>query len=346
MKRARLLLAAAFLASLLGACAVTDEQDNLGPSVYAPPPHTEDPARIALPPVYRPFFDALEDEGDWTLVEPYGYCFRPRVNFVAWRPYQDGWWEPSDSFGWIWNTDEPFGWVTYHYGAWFYDEYQGWLWQPGPNWGPAWVAWVETGDYIGWAPLAPVSYDRFDRIPDGVFTYAQTQQFSARNVAQQALYVSRLPQATSNYHAIVNLGRANGVTFNKGPDAVQLRSRGGLVGTTIDADILPRVPLKPGVAKPNEADVLERTNRLVDEGARELRRMREGQLPPTAPRLLPPPTAMPRAPKPKPVARDTTVRRDSTHAAAPHDSTLHRPTPRRTPPRQRADQVPDTTSAR
>ncbi len=345
MKLVRVLPVFALLALLNGACAVTDEQDQLGPSAYAP--RAEDPARIALPAEYRPFYDALVDEGDWTLVEPYGYCFRPRVNFTAWRPYQDGWWEPSDTFGWIWNTDEPFGWVTYHYGAWFYDEYQGWLWQPGTIWGPSWVAWVDTGDYIGWAPLAPVAYDQFDRVPDGVFTYAATSQFSARNVAQQALYVSRLPQGTSTYHAIVNLGRANGATFNKGPDPVALRTRGGLVGSTIDAATLPRVPLAREAVKPNEADVIARTNRLVDEGERELRRMRAGQLPPQAPHFLPPPAATPRAlPRSKPAARDTTAHRDSTHAVAPADSTRHRPTPHRTPPRQRDGRLPDTTSAR
>jgi len=110
---------------------------------YSPPP--QDPARIGLQPMYRPFFDELKDDGDWTLIEPYGWCFRPRVNFVAWRPYVDGWWEPSDYYGWVWTSTEPFGAITYHYGAWFYDEYQGWVWEPGLIWGPAWVAWAAAG---------------------------------------------------------------------------------------------------------------------------------------------------------------------------------------------------------
>ena len=30
------------------------------------------PARIGLPRIYRPFVDALEESGDWVLIEPYG----------------------------------------------------------------------------------------------------------------------------------------------------------------------------------------------------------------------------------------------------------------------------------
>jgi hypothetical protein len=30
------------------------------------------------PPEYRVFYDALVDYGDWILIEPYGWVFRPR----------------------------------------------------------------------------------------------------------------------------------------------------------------------------------------------------------------------------------------------------------------------------
>ena len=53
-----------------------------------------------------------QDDGDWTLIEPYGYVFRPHVNFVAWSPYQYGFWAPSDVYGWVWISAEPFGWAT------------------------------------------------------------------------------------------------------------------------------------------------------------------------------------------------------------------------------------------
>ena len=69
-------------------------------------------ARLGLAPGLRPFYDELEPYGDWVLVEPQGWVFRPRVNTVAWRPYQDGHWEPTYSFGWVWESHEPFGWIT------------------------------------------------------------------------------------------------------------------------------------------------------------------------------------------------------------------------------------------
>src|SRR5262245_52948346 len=40
-------------------------------------------ARAGLRPEYRVFYDALTDYGDWTVVEPYGYVFRPAVTFAT-----------------------------------------------------------------------------------------------------------------------------------------------------------------------------------------------------------------------------------------------------------------------
>ncbi len=323
-RRTAFAVALTALLALVAGCAATDQQGGAGSSAYTS--HAEPAARIGLPPAYRVFYDELQDEGDWTLVEPYGWVFRPRVNFVAWRPYQDGWWEPSDYYGWIWNTYEPFGWITYHYGTWFYDEYQGWVWAPGPVWGPAWVAWVESNDYIGWAPLPPATYDRFDTVPDGVFTYAPVSQFTARNVAQQATFAAHLPSGGSRFHAIVNVGRVNNVVFNKGPDLVELQRRAGALGERADETAIPRVRLGAGAPAITESDLQSRTARMVDEGERELRLYRDqGVMPPVMHEPAPPmpsPPAEPAGPPPphyKPSA-----------PAAPAD-TLHKrraPTPR------------------
>jgi hypothetical protein len=309
------------LAGLVGSCAATDNANDPGPSAYAPP--AQEPARMGLAPIYRPFIDALKDEGDWTLIEPYGWCFRPRVNFVAWRPYLDGWWEPSDSWGWIWNTDEPFGWITYHYGAWFYDSYQGWVWQPGPVWGPAWVAWVEAGDYVGWAPLAPATWDGFGAVPGGIFTYAGAQQLASRDVGQQALYLTHLPETKAPARAIVNIGRVNGVAFNRGPDPFWLQEKGAPIPALADPAAIPRARLGTIPVKPNEADLLARTNRVTAEGQREWRALRQqGIAPPPLPagsvpsrRLAPPDLrpAKPPVPVAKPGVKDES-RRDSTAA--------------------------------
>src|SRR5262249_27796664 len=40
-------------------------------------------ARASLQPEYRMFYDALADYGDWKLIQPFGYVFRPRVSFES-----------------------------------------------------------------------------------------------------------------------------------------------------------------------------------------------------------------------------------------------------------------------
>ncbi len=279
-RRIAIWTAALFLAALAGSCAVTDGQDGYGRSAYSPPP--QDPARIGLQPIYRPFFDALKDEGDWTLIEPYGWCFRPRVNFVAWRPYGDGWWEPSDSWGWIWNTHEPFGWITYHYGGWFYDSYQGWVWQPGSVWGPAWVAWVEVGDYVGWAPLGPSQWDGFSQVPGGMFTFADARQLASRDMGQQALYLTRLPETSAPTREIANVGHADGIAFNRGPDFTRLLQLGAAVPEHVDGNALPRVRLGAASVQPNEEDLRASTARVTTEAVREWRALREHGIAPPA----------------------------------------------------------------
>ncbi len=122
---------------------------------YVPDAHPGPAARAALLPEYRIFYDELKDYGDWILVEPYGFVFRPRTEFASWTPYYDGFWSPSDSYGWVWVSAEPYGWATFHYGRWFEDPYQGWVWVPGIDWAPAWVSWSGSGDYVGWAPMGP-----------------------------------------------------------------------------------------------------------------------------------------------------------------------------------------------
>ena len=131
MPRLRTVLALAVALTLAG-CASTGYQ-AVSPTMSA--------AKAGLQPEYRIFYDALEEYGDWNLIEPYGYVFRPRVSFVAWQPYQEGFWVPSDVWGWVWISSEPFGWATYHYGTWMNDRFQGWVWVPGLDWGPAWVSW-------------------------------------------------------------------------------------------------------------------------------------------------------------------------------------------------------------
>jgi hypothetical protein len=95
-------------------------------------------------------------------LKPYGYwmeidnviVWKPGRVQSDWQPYTYGRWVNS-SYGWLWDSDEPYGDVVFHYGRWFYDSYEGWVWVPGYEWAPAWVEWRYDNDYIGWAPLSP-----------------------------------------------------------------------------------------------------------------------------------------------------------------------------------------------
>lgn len=204
-----------------GSCAVDGGPGGGG--MPAPPTHaSSDAARLGLSPVLRPFYDELRDYGDWVLVEPQGWVFRPNVNTVAWRPYQDGQWVPSYTFGWVWESNEPFGWITDHYGFWFHDDFQGWVWKPYGAWAPSWVAWVQVGSYVGWAPLAPEGQTSYDKVPGGVFTYVPTNALAQRSAALHASYVTSVPDDGSEMRLIDRVASNKGVHWNAGPDPAEI----------------------------------------------------------------------------------------------------------------------------
>jgi hypothetical protein len=104
---------------------------------------------------YSQFYDQLEEHGRWKEHPRFGYVWLPNADDGNWRPYTVGHWVNTEEHGWYWNSEEPWGWATYHYGRWVRDEEEGWIWIPGREWAPAWVAWRESDEYIGWAPLPP-----------------------------------------------------------------------------------------------------------------------------------------------------------------------------------------------
>jgi hypothetical protein len=100
------------------------------------------------------FYSALAPYGQWIELNDGMTAWHPRVTQRPWSPYTYGRWEWTAD-GWYWDSDEPFGYITYHYGRWYNDEYYGWIWVPDDQWAPAWVEWRYDDDYIGWAPLSP-----------------------------------------------------------------------------------------------------------------------------------------------------------------------------------------------
>lgn len=141
------------------------------------------------------FYDELAPHGDWVWYRG-GYVFVPGDVDDRWRPYALGRWVYTDDYGWMWNSDEPFGWATYHYGRWGYSDDLGWYWVPGRVWAPAWVSWRRGPDYVVWAPLPPTYGDDYydgeddddyevadNDIPDNYWNAVPAASFLAANLA-------------------------------------------------------------------------------------------------------------------------------------------------------------------
>ena len=186
---------------------------------------------------YSIFYDRLAPQGRWFDVTGYGYCFQPRDARVAtWRPYVDGCWSWT-SLGWSWQSNEPFGWATYHYGRWIHLTQYGWLWVPGSEWAPAWVAWRQSRDHVGWAPLPPergacvsVQRDCDSRYGLGPasYTFIQTTNFirpSYVTICHPVSYNSTIFRSTVNTTQIVpcsDRSRRNMFMHHGGPPRHQI----------------------------------------------------------------------------------------------------------------------------
>lgn len=110
------------------------------------------------------FYDELKDHGEWVDYGDYGPVWYPTGVQENWRPYVDGRWTPSEE-GYVFETQEPWGFATYHYGNWMPTPEYGWVWVPGRTWYPNTVTWrtspeseAPDASYIGWAPIPPPNY--------------------------------------------------------------------------------------------------------------------------------------------------------------------------------------------
>jgi hypothetical protein len=110
------------------------------------------------------FYEELNQHGEWVEYGNYGPVWYPTRVQENWRPYVDGRWTPAEE-GYVFETQEPWGWATYHYGNWMPTEDYGWVWVPGRTWYPNTVSWRTSAEsvgpsesYIGWAPIPPPNY--------------------------------------------------------------------------------------------------------------------------------------------------------------------------------------------
>jgi len=298
---AALAAGAALLALLQLSCATSG-----GPETHSMPA-----ARASLRPEYRVLYDDLQDYGDWVLIEPFGFVFRPRTRFSSWSPYFDGFWSPSDSYGWVWVSGEPFGWATYHYGAWLNDSYQGWVWVPGLEWAPAWVAWTGNQSYVGWAALTPSGN------PAGRFLVVPVTDLGTTDLRSRVLPPDRANTALQNAQPIENSAQGDHVIVNRGPSIDWVERVAGPLRRARLEDVAPRLGTSsaaddPPVVTPRPLPSTREFRRTTESAAAEARTiMQQKQLAPVViPRILLT-DAPPRAPSPNSGLRPVKAKRDS-----------------------------------
>jgi len=150
-----------------------------------------------------------------------------------WRPYTYGRWAYTGRYGWRWNSDKQFGWATYHCGRWGFSSQVGWFWVPGSRWGPAWVSWRSSDNYLAWAPLPP-SYDEdvsinirvetvsdyyWQVVPTGAFVSTDLSRYIVRDESRYEPILQKtrpLGNVTINNNVVVNnVVNVNGQTRGK-----------------------------------------------------------------------------------------------------------------------------------
>ena len=173
------------------------------------------------------FYDHLEPYGYWREVGDYGYCWQPADVDEDWRPYSDGAWVYTDA-GWTWESGEPYGWAVYHYGRWANVAEIGWVWIPGTEWGPGWVSWRHSPQYVGWAPRPPEAtfsisigfrswVDDYYDIGPSSYCFVENRHFGSRRLRD--VFVDRRQNLTiiNQTTNITNISYVNNVVYNGGP---------------------------------------------------------------------------------------------------------------------------------
>ncbi len=117
------------------------------------------PSARYLPSELDVYSSDFDSNGRWVVTPDYGRCWIPTVGIsVGWAPYHSGRWIWRGG-NYVWVSYEPWGWAPYHYGRWAFVTNYGWCWVPpvagAVYWGPGFVGWVSTPDYVAWVPLAP-----------------------------------------------------------------------------------------------------------------------------------------------------------------------------------------------
>ena len=185
---------------------------------------------------FQIFYDELSPYGTWVISPDYGYVWVPNVD-PGFTPYAtNGYWVYTD-MGWTWVSNYSWGWAPFHYGRWYIDPYYGPMWVPDNEWGPGWVTWRRSANYYGWAPIGPgisinVAYSNGYNVPYSQWTFVSGGHFGRPNISNYYVNSSNNVTIINNSTVINNtrIDRSHNVTFNAGPDRVEIEKR---VGRTI-----------------------------------------------------------------------------------------------------------------
>ena len=180
-------------------------------------------------------FQTLASWGNWRYSNLHGCVWTPNaIRDPMWRPYWVGSWSYT-KWGWTWDSAEPWGWATYHYGRWFWDGRFGWSWVPGYDWAPAWVLWRNGGGCVGWAPMGPRGANHAHPT---YWTFVEHRNFRSRRVRTVVITKNRTTTVYNQSVIIANTGRLSRsgggqVSYNRGPKSTR-------VGTWTRTRIAPR----------------------------------------------------------------------------------------------------------
>ena len=170
---------------------------------------------------YDAFYNQLSPYGTWIDYPDYGYVWSPNTG-PDFRPYAtNGHWVYTD-YGWTWYSDYDWGWATFHYGRWFYEDGYGWLWKPGKEWAPAWVTWGQSGDYYGWAPIAPnVPNENNWQPPQHYWNFVPAKQVTNVNVNNYVVNTTNNVTVVNNItNNVTIINNVNNVTNNNATNNV------------------------------------------------------------------------------------------------------------------------------
>jgi hypothetical protein len=109
-------------------------------------------AHAAGPSTVAEFKSVLAAYGKWGMHDKFGEIWIPTVTPPSWHPYPACQWVYTKQ-GWYFDDNTPWGSIVHHYGRWENDEQVGWFWIPDADWSPGWVAWRQSDQWVGWAPL-------------------------------------------------------------------------------------------------------------------------------------------------------------------------------------------------